>query len=466
MERWPDSLAAADAALVREPNSTAALKLRAEVLSWSGRYRDALVAYDVYLAAQPRDVEARRQQARVAGWAGWSGESKRLYGTLQTAFPNDASLAAEIAAKTAFFDGRWRAAADAYDRWIALDPDNGEARFERAEALRANGQVREADAALASLASASNQRLAESALDRATATRRPSASLIADQRSSNGYAGRRLLDLGTQGAAFAATFGASGRTTINADAAHVSAAGGDAVRQGARVGVTSTTAASTTVQLDTRVVFWNFSDGGIPDLQVRAAWRPADRWTIGAGANREPIFENVTTIDRRIGAAGVFADAAFESPRTTMNAQVSRQALTDGNARTRATVSISQSVSDRLKQVRIVGWAESLAYRASAADYYAPARHLRLDAGLEYAHAFSTPKFRGDREQSLAFGYLVGTDEDGVVYQHPSLRLTLEFARGLAIDARANWIRSTVYNETSAYVGIRIGQKAEGKSQK
>jgi hypothetical protein len=119
---------------------------------------------------------------------------------------------------------------------------------------------------------------------------------------------------------------------------------------------------------------------------------------------------------------------------------------------TRATVSLSQALGDRLRQVRVVGWAESLSYRQSAADYYSPARQLRLDAGLEYAQAFSTPKFRGDREQVLAFGYLIGTDIDGVVYHHPSVRLTLEFARGLAIDARANWIRSDVYNETSAFV--------------
>jgi tetratricopeptide (TPR) repeat protein len=466
MGRWPESIAAADAALARNPAAAPALRLRAEVLSWSGRHGEALAAYDAYLALQPQDVEARRQQARVAGWAGWFGMSKRLYGALQAAFPNDAGIAAEIAAKTAFFGGRWRTAIEAYDRWIALEPGAGEAQFERAEALRANGQIREADAALAALASTSNHPLAAPALERADFARRPSASVIAEDRSTNGYAGRRLLDLGQQGGAFSATFGQNRQTAVDAAGSHVRASGGDALRQGARVGITSTTAASATMQIDTRAAFWTFSDGGIPDLLVRAAWRPADRWTIAAGASREPIFENITTIDRRLGATGVFADVAFESPSTSMRGQVSRQALTDGNARTRATVSISQSVNERFKQVRLIGWVESLAYRESASDYYAPARHLRLDAGVEYAHAFSTQKFRGDREHTLTFGYLAGVDNDGVLYQHPSARLTLEFARGFALDARANWIRSSVYNETSAYVGIRVSQKSEVKSQK
>ena len=76
--------------------------------------------------------------------------------------------------------------------------------------------------------------------------------------------------------------------------------------------------------------------------------------------------------------------------------------------------------------------------------------------GLEYTHDFSIARFRGDRASNLSFGYLIGTDDAGTTYHHPSVRLILEFTNGLALDARANWIRSQTYDETSAFVGLRI----------
>jgi tetratricopeptide (TPR) repeat protein len=134
-EQWTASLEAVDAALAADPHAPAALKLRAEVLSWSGRHADAVKAYDVYLGQAPQDVEAKRQQARVLGWGGLFSEAKRRYASLVREYSGDARIAAEAAAKTAFYDGRWSAAAEAYQRWLALEPDNTEARFEHAESL-------------------------------------------------------------------------------------------------------------------------------------------------------------------------------------------------------------------------------------------------------------------------------------------------------------------------------------------
>ena len=47
-------------------------------------------------------------------------------------------------------------------------------------------------------------------------------------------------------------------------------------------------------------------------------------------------------------------------------------------------------------------------------------------------------------------------DNDGTTYHHPLLRASFEFAPGLAFDAQATWIRSDVYKETSAFVGLRV----------
>jgi len=457
-ERWAEATDSVDAALRREPSSPESRKLRAEILSWSGHHAEALTAYNDYLALRPNDVDARRQQARVAGWANWTGESKRLYAALRSRYPNDLAIAAEADAKAAFLAGRWHAAVSAYARWLTIEPENGEARFEYGQVLRADGQIERADDTLAALAATTNHRLAIAALARAQAARGSAATVVMQARSSNGYGGQRLLDLGEQGANFATSFGNSGRTALAATASHVRAAGAVSALNGLRAGVNGTASISRAWRLDAHGAMWDFHDGRpiMTDLRLRAAWRPADRWAVGVGAEREPLFENMTTIQERIAGTGVFADAAFDSPRLAINARASQQALSDNNARTRVTLSISRSLSERFAQLRWIGWAESLSYRSSSADYFSPARQVRLDAGLSYSHAFTTPRFRGDREQSVSASYLIGVDNQGATYHHPTVRLSFEFAPGLAIDAHVDWIRSAVYHETSAFVGLRI----------
>ena len=62
--------------------------------------------------------------------------------------------------------------------------------------------------------------------------------------------------------------------------------------------------------------------------------------------------------------------------------------------------------------------------------------------------------------QSLAVAYLAGLDDRGETYHHPMMNLAIEFARGFSIDARASWIRSDVYRETSAFVGMTLKPRA------
>ena len=53
-------------------------------------------------------------------------------------------------------------------------------------------------------------------------------------------------------------------------------------------------------------------------------------------------------------------------------------------------------------------------------------------------------------------GRLTGTDSHGTLYQHPTIRLNLELANGLAFDARGSLIRSAAYNESAFTIGIRL----------
>jgi hypothetical protein len=66
------------------------------------------------------------------------------------------------------------------------------------------------------------------------------------------------------------------------------------------------------------------------------------------------------------------------------------------------------------------------------------------------------PRFRSDRRKTISGGYLVGTDDDGVIYHHPSFRFDVEFANGLVLDARADVIRSSVYRDTRLTIDLRL----------
>jgi tetratricopeptide (TPR) repeat protein len=458
-ERWDAALDAVGAILQRQPAPLQALRLRAEVLSWAGRHVDALAAYDTYLRAAPNDIEARRQQARVAGWAGRYGQSRRLYGTLQSVVTDDATVSAEIAAKGAFFAGRWQDASRAYERWLALEPDNTEARFELAETLRAQGHARAADQMLLQLGSASGHRLAMAAYDRAVFNRRPSFALIDRRRDASGYGGLRLLDLREHGGSVAVGFDAGDRTGLIVEGAALQAVAGPDRRSGSRALLAGTTRVSERWTLAARGEWWQLggSDGSIAGV-IQAAWRPADHWTLTAGTDRERIFDTLATVDRRLTASGVFAASERQSPQSSLQVRFGWQHLSDDNARHRTSVTATRTLG--LRQVRAIVWIEGLGYRRTTTDYFSPSGFVRADAGVEYTHQFAKPRFQGDRRREIAGTYLIGTDDRGVRYQHPSLRLAFEAVRGLTVDMTAGAIRSSVYKDASFSISLRVGGAA------
>ncbi len=407
----------------------------------------------------PLDTEARRQQARVAGWSGDVDRAERLYRDLVRAHPDDPVLAAEAAAKTAFLTGRWRVAIPAYQKWLALEPGDTEAQFELAESQRATGALAAADDTLRALASLPTpHRLAADALDRAGLNRTPSAVVATHVRSANGYGGQRLLDLREQDAVFTHAWGADDATVMSAEGADVRAAGAGSARAGYRVGLSGTHRLSPAWQVEAAAARWTFGRrAGVADLQGLVTWRPVDCWTLVAGATRQPIFESLTTVDERLAASGVLAEVQFASPVMSVEARVARQSLSDGNARSDATVSASRAVGERWRGLRAVLWGEHLSYRREAAGYFSPSAFTRVDGGIEHDHDFTAPRFRGDRRNTLALGYLVGVDGRGGRYQHPSIRLSVELRPGLTLDASAGAIRLADYHETTALVSLRIG---------
>ena len=459
-DRWTESLVQVERALALDPRSAPALRLRADVLSWAGRHDDAILAYEHYFTISDSDAAARRQYARVLGWSGRHTEAIRAYAALVAVSPGDPAVTAEATAKRAFFEGRWRAAVAAYREWLAVEPRNAEARFELAESLRASGDVVSADAALLVLETDYGHRLAASARARAHLNRRPSVEFSGQRRSANGYGGARLLELQMDGGVLGFSAGDGGRTRLSLEGGRVRADGETSARAGSRFRAGVASQLGTGVSVSGDVGSWQIGTGR-PLVEVRggAGWRPGDRWTLDLALERMAFYENIGTIDSRLAATGVSTALRFHAPSSSIEMRASRHTISDGNERTRITVSANRSLGGRLAPLRLLGWGEALAFGEARAAYFSPARFLRLDTGLEYVHALARPRFQGDRQGELAVGYLVGTDNRGTLYQHPLMRLAVELRPGLALEARGGWIRSSTYDERSLVVGLRLGGK-------
>ena len=147
-----------------ETVALARTKAAIEQQSWGGRV-PAIALYDAYLAVVPGDVDAMRKQARVAGWAGRIEDARHRYAAITAALPNDRAVAAEARAKLAYYGLRWSDALRAYDEWLAVEPQNTEARFEHAEVLLALGRTAESQRELQALAADGHEQ-AQLAIDR------------------------------------------------------------------------------------------------------------------------------------------------------------------------------------------------------------------------------------------------------------------------------------------------------------
>jgi tetratricopeptide (TPR) repeat protein len=457
-ERWPEATAAVDALVASGHAPPAVLRLRADVLSWAGRHDAALSAYDVYLSTAPDDHAARRQQARVAGWAGRAEAARAYYEAVIRAQPDAPGPAAEMRAKIAFIEGRWREAIRAYEHWLTLEPDNSEARFEYAESLRGAGETARANEVLANLAADTGHRLAAAARDRRQLLRQPAAEFAISDRAANGYAGQRLLRLRDQGVTFAMTPGPNPRTTLRAEGVAVQAMASGATRSGYRMGAAAERAITTVLTTGVSLALWDLARTGAPvwHLGASTAWRASDRWTLGGRFDREPLLETMATIDARMTATGVGGTAAFESPRASATIEIGWHHLSDGNSRTRLSGSTTRTAHERLRHVRLIGWGEWIGYGREAATYFSPAGFLRLDGGAEYTFQLGHPRFRDDRGDEVAVGFLLGADNRGTIYRHPSIRASWEFSPGLRIDARGSLIRSRTYNDASVFVSLRV----------
>lgn len=115
--------AAADA----DPDNVGALVGYGYTSAWSGHHDDAADAFHRVLAIDDRNADAAKGLAYVAHWRGRDDESAARFGSLAAENPEDAELAM-MHARTLLADRRLADARAAYQRVLALNPDNIDAR--------------------------------------------------------------------------------------------------------------------------------------------------------------------------------------------------------------------------------------------------------------------------------------------------------------------------------------------------
>jgi tetratricopeptide (TPR) repeat protein len=459
-ERWNEAIEIADTCLAADASDSAALRVRAEALAYSGEYERASVAFDTLVAAVPDDLSAARLRARVAGWAGRYEDARLRYDELVREHADHAAVRAEAAAKEAFYAGRWREAATQYRRWLELEPKNREAAFELAQALQAIGDQNAAVALYRSIASGPQaHRTSADALARVERQQAPSASPYATRSSSDGYGGQLLIDWSEAGATFAATPLPGRRARLAVEGAAVSAESGAWRRTGYKVAAAATLAPATrlAVDVDAALVDIGQQAGASVEGGVGVTWRSTDRFEVVARAGQSLVVENGVTVDTALMArggsvAGVFSSRALD---TTVRGRV--EGLSDGNTRRAFEWQGGWTLRTGRDEWRATTWNQWLGYARRAPAYFSPASFWRTDVGAEWRRWLTRPRFMGDREGYVAAAYALGFDSNGEIYHHPAARIGYEFASGLAIEARGSWLSSPVYTQTEGFVGLRVG---------
>jgi hypothetical protein len=108
-------------------------------------------------------------------------------------------------------------------------------------------------------------------------------------------------------------------------------------------------------------------------------------------------------------------------------------------------------------ELALVGWAEWQRFDRGTDAYFSPGGFLRADAGVEWRRALMRPRFADDLARHVTAAYLVGFDDRGAVYHHPSVTASWEVNDGLAVEATGDWLRSSVFTQTRVSVRLRVG---------
>jgi len=454
--RYEDAMSEADTLLTRDPALPAARKLQAELLMRSGDHVAAIAAYERYLEVAPGDLVARRQQARIEGWRGFTQLALTRYQAIAAQAPGDVAIEAEIAAKRAYFDERWRDAVSLYDRWIALEPGEAEALLERAQSLDHLGDARRAAEAYQALAE--NHVVAAAASDRLARRRAPNFDVFSVSSSADAASRRQLLDLTDAGAGFSITLGSRARARIYGGSSFAAAV--ERRWQGMLAGTEFETITRSPWAVGARLSYQALN-GVAPQWlgDARVSWKNDGRLRATAGVENVAILENAQTVDSGLSGWGPAASLHWQPrPAFTLDVRANRLSLDDSNVRRVVRADVSQRLLRQRNELRLLGSTEHLAYAELRAAYFTPGSFWRHDVGAEWRGWLETPRFFGDRERWVSAAYLYGADNRDTRYHTVRADFTYEFSNGIGVVAGGHLVRSAVYDSTRATIGLRLSR--------
>lgn len=454
LDRRDEALSELQAGLAREPAQPALSKLRAELLMQFGDHAGAIAAYDEYLALVPADVAARRQQARIEGWRGSTESALARYQLIRALTPDTPIVAAEMAAKRAYFEGRWQDAVGHYDRWLTLEPAESEAQFERAQALDHLGDTDRAADAYRSLQD--KHAMASAALGGLRRRQAPSVDVFAVSSSADAEARRQLFSIMDAGAGYSTVLG--GLVTSRIYGGRSFAAAGvqswKGTLTGAEVAMTNASPLNVSAGLAYRAL------SGAPGLwfgDARMTWKAQRELRATVGIEKIGIFENAYTVATGLSGFGPAARLRWNPrPALTVDLQISRLSLDDRNVKRTIRADVAHSIVRERHGLRLLASTEQLAYADSRETYFTPDGFWRHDVGAEWRWWVKTPRFFGDRERWISAAYLYGADNRDVRYRTVRADATYEFSKGMGLVANAQLARSAVYNSTRATIGLRF----------
>lgn len=442
-----------DAATARD-----ALRLRADVLSYAGAYDASFAVYRTYLTAYPDDLIAARQLARVYGWAQRYDEARAQYASLVAAHPSDMRLRLEADAKSAYFSGRWQAAQAAYGRWLEVEPESEEARFEAAQAARAGGAETRAVAALEPLAVRQPaHRQSQLALDTWNAARTPGVQPFTSARESSGEQGRRTLTLAENGLTGGFWTGRPGRLWLGARANRVSANGVGAALTGTRMVGALRAQLSRSVVADAAIGQLDLGTRGVGTYAAGVRMGLGDRVSVVARSSRDGWLENTRTVREALATTDTHVALEVTAPRWAASSTLRHRSFSDDNDGWQVEGSSRMQLATGRSEWHAFTWLSHERYATDSQTYFAPARFSRADVGLEWKGWLSRPRFRDDRERSLTATYAFGVDSRQFIYHHPAVRFAYELRPGLAVEGRGSWLRSPEYRSTDVLVALRVG---------
>ena len=431
------------------PEMPLAHKVQAELFVVHGRFAEAAAAYDRYFALNPGDLAARRLQARIDGWRGATASSLARYSRLRADAPGVPAIEAEAAAKRAYYRGDWRDAIAHYDAWLALEPDDVEARLERAQAYDHQGDTvvaRQAYDALASRVPA--HRVAVEAASRLERRRAPSVDFFTHGTSADGPSRRQELEIVDAGVGVSDGLGSGYGTRARVFGGPSFAATGDRDWSGRHVGAELVTTPRRTLELSAATTYRDWSGADAQwSAESRARVKATQAVAVSAAFGRTLLLENASTLETGLAGVGPSGEISW-TPHVdfALDLSAGRLALNDDNTRDTVRAAVSQRVWRRANEVRLVAASEFLSYAEGRATYFTPSNFWRHDVGAEWRGWLDTPQFFGDKERWVSAAYLFGVDNRHEQYHTARVGAAYEFANGVGAVADALIVRSRVYD--------------------